>query len=64
LYRIKSIKFDIIVLIEYYIGDNSTGWTRSKQEQWRWYQLWATSSCTSGTEQAIRVEAKHGFELN
>jgi hypothetical protein len=26
------------------------GWNRSKQDQRRGYQLWATSSCTSGTE--------------
>ena len=29
---------------------SNTGWTRSKQDQRRGYQLWATSSCTSGTE--------------
>jgi hypothetical protein len=27
-----------------------TGWTFFKQEQRRGYQLWASSSCTSGAE--------------
>ena len=26
------------------------GWARSKKDQRRGYRLWATSSCTSGTE--------------
>ena len=33
--------------------------TRSKQDQRRGYQLWATSWCTSGTELATRVQTKH-----
>jgi len=28
----------------------ATGWTRFKQDQRRGYQLWATSSCSSGTD--------------
>jgi len=41
-----------------------TGWTRSKQDQRRGYQLWATSLCCSGTELAMRVETKYDFKLN
>jgi|AntAceMinimDraft_5_1070358.scaffolds.fasta_scaffold73948_1 hypothetical protein len=37
---------------------------QSKQDQRREYHLWANSSCTSGTEQATRVQTMHSFELN
>jgi len=43
-------RFKMLALIRFtcrvYVG---TGGIRSKQEQWRGYQLWATSVCTSGT---------------
>jgi hypothetical protein len=44
---------------------SSTGGIRIKQEQLRGYKLWSTtSSCTSGTQKAVRLETKHGFQLN
>jgi hypothetical protein len=47
---VKNERFRPIIIVGECGVSPTTGWTRFKQEQRRGYQLWATSSCTSGTE--------------